>query len=435
MRSIGKALARPRNLAPVPMTQRRTPRNLFNQSGAAIRSVTKQLEQMGGVGILFSIVNRISTATASAEWKLYRKPADAMTVQYSGTSGMDEREEVVRHAALDVWRQPNPWHTGMLFREAFQQHLELTGMAYWVISQVPFMKIPGELWCVRPDRITPVPDARKFIRGYVYTSPDGEQIPLKPDEVIALRVPNPTDPYSGMGAVQALMADLDASRFTSEYNRNFFLNSAEPGGVIEVEKRLSDEEFDELSMRWNEQHKGVSKAHRVAVLEQGKYVPAGYSMKDMAFPELQTCNRDRIMEAFGISNSTLGITDGVNFAAAKAAEAQFATLLEVPRLDRVREALNTQFLPLFGPTGEGVEFDYVSPVPQDPVDINAERDSKFAALGVAVPLGFDVPELLNALGLPPISWEKPESMMPAPVGNPDSTADQESLGSNGSARR
>jgi HK97 family phage portal protein len=434
VRGIRALAERPRNLAPVPMTGRRLP-GLFNQSAAASRAVTHQLEQMGGVGILFSIVNRTSTATACVEWKLYRKAADAKTVQYSGTSGMDERDEVTAHAALDVWRQPNPWFTGMLFRESFQQHVDLTGMAYWVISRVPRMNIPAELWCVRPDRIQPIPDQRRFIKGYVYTSPDGEQVPLDAADVIRIVVPNPTDPYSGMGAVQALMADLDASRFTSEYNRNFFLNSAEPGGVIEVEKRLSDEEFDELSMRWNEQHRGVSKAHRVAVLEQGKYVPAGYSMKDMAFPELQTCNRDRIMEAFGISNATLGITDGVNFASAKAAEAQFASLLTVPRLNRIREALNTQFLPLFGPTGKGVEFDYVSPVPQDPIDINAERDSKFAALGVAVPLGFDVPELLAALGLPPIPWEKPESMQPKPVGNPDSTADQESLGSNGSARR
>jgi HK97 family phage portal protein len=409
---------------------------LVSQFGTASREVSYQLEQMGGVGILFSIVNRTSTATASAEWKLYRKPTDAKTVQYSGTSGMDEREEVTQHAALDVWQRPNPWFTGMLFRESFQQHLDLTGMSYWVIGQVPRMNIPGELWPIRPDRIVPVPDPKMFIAGYVYTSPDGEQVPLQPSEVIRLVVPSPTNPYKGMGAVQALMADLDASRFASEYNRNFFLNSAEPGGVIEVEKRLTDEEFDELSMRWNEQHRGVSKAHRVAVLEQGHYVPAGYSMKDMAFPELQTCNRDRIMEAFGISNATLGITDGVNFASAKAAEAQFASLLTVPRLNRIKEALNTQFLPLFGATAAGVEFDYVSPVPQDPVDVNAERDSKFAALGTAVPLGFDVPELLNALGLPPIAWTKPEVPAPvASVGNPDSTADQESLGSNGSAKR
>lgn len=399
---------------------------------------------MSGVGILFSIVERITTAASAVEWRLYRKPLDVTVLQHSGTSGQDERVQVTQHAALDLWNTParNPavpgaaFYTQQRFVETFQQHLDLTGEAYWVIARDPRSPVPLELWCVRPDRITPVPDPTNFLSGYVYTSPDGEKIPLRLDEVVPLLKPHPLDPYRGLGAVEAIMTDLDASRFTSEYNRNFFLNSAEPGGVIEVEKRLTDDEFDELSLRWNEQHRGVSKAHRIAVLEQGKYVPAGYSMKDMAFPELRAANREAIMEAFGISNSTLGITDGVNFAAAKAAEAQFASLLTVPRLNRIKQALNSVLLPMFGAAGKGVEFDYVSPVPQDPVEVNAERDSKFAALGTALPLGFDAEELLNALGLPPIKWVKPEVPAPvAPVGNPDTTADQESLGSNGSARK
>lgn len=399
---------------------------------------------MGGVGILFSIVERITTATSAVEWRLYRKPEDVTILQHSGTSGQDERDQVTQHAALDLWNIParNPaipgaaFYTQQRFVETFQQHLDLTGEAYWIIGRHPFSPIPLELWCVRPDRITPVPDPTTFLKGYVYTSPDGEKIPLRLDEVVPLLKPHPLDPYRGLGAVESIMTDLEASQATSQYNRNFFLNSAEPGGVIEVEKRLTDDEFDELSMRWNEQHRGVSKAHRIAVLEQGKYVPAGYSMKDMAFPELRAANREAIMEAFGISNSTLGITDGVNFAAAKAAEAQFASLLTVPRLNRIKQALNSVLLPMFGATGKGVEFDYVSPVPQDPIEVNAERDSKFAALGVAIPLGFDPQETLSALGLPPIKWEKPEVPPPvAPVGNPDSTADQEALGSNGSAKR
>lgn len=431
MRSLGKLA----NKAPIPLAPRRTSGSFGFGATLSGSNKTAELKAMGSVGTLFSIVNRTTTATAAVEWRLYRKPKDRAVLQHSGTSGQDVREQVTTHAALTLWEKPNDFYPQQRYVESFQQHVDLVGEGYWVLGRDARVTFPTEMWCVRPDRIEPVPDRDRFLKGYVYMGPDGEKVPLNLDEVVPIIQPDPETPYHGMGAVQSIMADLQASQFTSQYNRNFFLNSAEPGGVIEVEKRLTDDEFDELSMRWNEQHRGVSKAHRIAVLEQGKYVPMGFSMKDMAFPELRKANRESIMEAFGISNATLGITDGVNFASAKAAEAQFAQLLTVPRLNRIKQALNNVYLPLFGSTGAGVEFDYVSPVPQDPIAVNAERDSKFAALGVAVPLGFDAGELLNALGLPPVKWTKPEvPVAPAPVGNPDSTQDQEQLKSNGAAR-
>jgi hypothetical protein len=47
------------------------------------------------------------------------------------------------------------------------------------------------------------------------------------------------DPYRGMGVVQTILVDLDATRASAEWNRNFFLNSAEPGGIVEVDRRLT----------------------------------------------------------------------------------------------------------------------------------------------------------------------------------------------------
>ncbi len=50
------------------------------------------------------------------------------------------------------------------------------------------------------------------------------------------------------------------------------LREAEPGGIIEVPTPLSDPDFDQLRDRWNEQHRGVANAHRVAILEHGKWI-------------------------------------------------------------------------------------------------------------------------------------------------------------------
>jgi hypothetical protein len=106
------------------------------------------------------------------------------------------------------------------------------------------------------------------------------------------------------------------------------------------------------------------------------------------------------MEAFGIGKTMLGITEAVNRATSEAAEVIFAKWLIVSRLDRIKGALNTNYLPLFGPLGEGVEFDYRSPVPEDLDRAASERTSKIDGV-VKLIEHFEPAEVLEFLGLPP----------------------------------
>ena len=149
--------------------------------------------------------------------------------------------------------------------------METTGKSYWVVDRAEGVSsIPLGLWPVRPDRMLAVPDRDNYLAGCIYTSPDGrEKIPLLPTDVIFNKYPDPVDPYSGCGPVQSVLTDIEAARYAAEWNRNYFLNSAEPGGVIQVDHSLDDDEFDALVDRWRETHRGVARAHRIAVLEGG----------------------------------------------------------------------------------------------------------------------------------------------------------------------
>ncbi|SCK20144.1 phage portal protein, HK97 family [Streptomyces sp. ScaeMP-e48] len=353
-----------------------------------------QMRAMGSVGTLFSIVNRTSNATAQVEWKLWRK---------AKSGKKEDRVEVTSHAALDLWNKPNPFMPRQEFVETFQQHVDLVGEGWWVIAYHPAVKnLPLEMWPVRPDRMTPVPSQQHFLAGYLYTSPDGEQIPLGLNEVIQLRMPNPLDPYRGMGPVQAVLADLDATRYSAEWNRNFFLNSAEPGGIIEVPTPLSDPDFDQLRDRWNEQHRGVANAHRVAILEHGKWIDRKLSQRDMQFVELRAVSRAVLREAYGISAFALGEVTDINRATAEASKAWFADQLTVPRLERIKGALNHDLLPLFGATATGLEFDYESPVPPDPAAEAAQLTAKVNAAKTLIDAGLSSDAVLAAMGLPAI---------------------------------
>jgi HK97 family phage portal protein len=358
-----------------------------------------QMRAMGSVGTLFGIVNRTSNATAQVDWHMHRRSPGSVC-DLCDCTGVTL---VTEHLALNIWRKPNDFMPRQEFVETFQQHLDLVGEAAWVIARNPALRsIPLELWPVRPDRIAPIPHPTDFISGYEYTSPDGRKVKLALDEVIQLKMPNPLDPYRGMGPVQAVLTDLDAVRYSAQWNRNFFINSAEPGGIIEVEKSLDDKEFDELSARWNEQHRGVANAHRVAIIEQGKWVNRTFTMRDMQFAELREVSSKVIREAFGFPKFALGDVDDVNRATADASRVWFAEYLTVPRLERIKAALNFDFLPMFGSTGKGVEFVYTSPVPEDREANNAERASKATAYAELVQAGVHPDDAALVVGLPPM---------------------------------
>lgn len=386
-----------RNLAPVPYVSQgqRYGGGLGTTLLGQPSGMEAQMRAMGSNGTLFAIVDRIITSYSQVEWHLYRKAA-------SGKK--EDRKEVTSHAAIDLMNAPNAFMTGMAFLEAAQQHEELTGEQWWVISKVPGISLPLELWPVRPDRMRPVTDPKKFCVGYEYVGPSGEVVPLGLDEVVFQRRPNPLDPYRGMGPVQTILTDLDASRFGREWNRQFFVNSAEPGGLLTVEKRLSDDEFNELRTRWSEQHKGISGAHRVAILENGvTWVDRKYTNRDMQFAELIDAGRETIREAFGFPKPMTGATDDINRANAEAGELVFARWLMVPRLQRQKAVRNTVLLPMY-PGSRNLEWDYDTPVPEDKQAEATELDVRADAAVKLWTAGWAPDDILTTVGLPEMRY-------------------------------
>ena len=407
-----------RNRAPVPYVSRYD--SIGGRFAGGLRTdMTNQLEQMQGISTLFSIVNRTSNAFANVDWHLYRKRQDGR--RKTAMPDDQPRTEVTSHAALTVWENPNPFMTGMFFREAAQQHLDLVGETDIVVVRAPGLDIPLELWPVRPDRMHPIPHPTDFLTGWLYSGPNGEQVPLGVDDVIQIKLPNPLDPYRGLGPVQALLSTLDSARYSAEWNRNFFLNSAEPGGVVEFSDELDDDEFEKFQKRWRDSHQGVNNAHRVAVLENGlKWVDRSYSQRDMQFAELQNISREMIREGFGIHSHMLGLTEDVNRANADAGEVSFARWLTSPRAGRWQDMLNHRFLPMFKGTGDGVEFEHDRVVPEDREADDRERTSKANAAAALANTGVWEPDdILQAVGLPemtaiPIEQRQPPKA-PAPT--------------------
>lgn len=396
-------------------------RGLTFNLGVGTQARESQTRTYASSGTVYSIVSLLASSAARPSWHLYRKqPLDGRRRYSHNDQGSDQRTEVVRHAALSLWNAPNDFHTGFEFREGANQHLELTGETFWVLSRNG-TSFPTSMWYVHPSRMEPVTDPNDFMIGWIYTGYNGEQVPLRLDEVICEKLPDPNDPFRGLGPVQAIMPNIQQQRYATEYQRNMFLNGAEPSGVIEVPTQLSEPEFDELIDRWRESHQGVARAGRVGVLERGaKFVERATTNRDLEYAELRQTNREEMREAWRIHAHMLGIVDDVNRANAETAEESFGRWSVIPRLDRRRDTLNCKLLPMFG--AEDVEFDYEDPLPGNRADDNAELTAKASAAQALVDAGYDPEMVLEVVGLPamdfvgqPKSLSGPEPAEPLPT--------------------
>src|SRR5271170_5993274 len=151
--------------------------NIFNLLGGTANYDT-YLKQYKINGTVFAIVSLLQGSSAAPAWHMYKKVAQDGRVRYTtGDKGSDQRTEVMQHAAIQLWNKPNAFMSGFEFREGSNQHFELTGETYWVVER-EVATFPTSLWYVTPSRMEPVRDPDKYLLGYIYTGPSGEQVPL-----------------------------------------------------------------------------------------------------------------------------------------------------------------------------------------------------------------------------------------------------------------
>jgi HK97 family phage portal protein len=379
------------------------------------RGQREQLSAMGGSAALFSIVNRTTTAVAKETWHLGRdRPGATCEIcEESGSEHARGHVPVPKHPALTVLDRPNGHYTTQEYFESGQQHVDLTGEGWTIISR--FGQMPAELWVARPDRMVVVTDRQKFLVGYIYVDPDGQEMPIRKEDVLSIRMPNPNDPYRGMGAVQTVLANVDSGGYSAEWNANFFRNGARPGGIVKLSRSLDDTQFEQLVERFNLNHRGVANANRTAFLEDGDWVDVKpMNIRDMQFVETAEMNRDMVLLAFTASKFDVGILQDVNRAASEAARADFGLRMTVPRLDRWRAMLNNDFLPQFPGHLPDTRFYYSNPVPRDRIEARDDKKSSAEVYEILRRAGVEPDVAAEVAGLPPMALAKVVAAVAAP---------------------
>lgn len=337
---------------------------------------------------VFAGINAVASEVSSIRLSL-RRPV--------GSGKNRTWEEVDDHPAIRLLRRPNTVHSGSELRETLQIHLELVGNAYLYIFRDSYGR-PAELWPMDPTRVSLRALPTGPVEYYEYLI-DGRPQTLDPRNVVHLRNANPRDLHYGAAPTRAAALSIDTDIQAARWNLRFFFNSARPDFILFL-KKMSDEGKKRFRSLWRKDYAGAVKAHEPGIITADDPKEAWIhefkrTQKDMDFVAQGEKLRDKIIAAYRVPKSLLGLTAEVNRASMEASIYQFARYTIKPKIQRFTEKLTIDLLNQFSGT-DGWEYAFDDPVPE-----NAE--AALSEIQNGMQQGWMTPNEARARrGLPPI---------------------------------
>lgn len=365
-------------------------------------------------GWVFACVQAIADEIASANIRLYEQNKDGSV------------EEIMDDPILDSLYKVNNFTTQFDHFWLTSIYLELTGEAPWFVDKKGLTTNDGitSIYFLRPDKLNIIPDEKEVIKGYTYYIGNGKYVPLEKDEVVFLKMPNPTKPIRGRGPLEGGARTVDLDNFSEEWNKTFYFNSARPESILNIKTdNLDEEQLDRIKKSIKKQYQGTDKAHKLMVLFGDMSLePFGLSQKDMDFHNQSSFTRDKIFSVFKVPKTIVAQTDGVNLANAKTAERVFAKYTIKPKLARIEQQLNEFYVPLFE-NSENKFLQFDNPVPEE-IELKLKEYESGLKNGYMT-----INEVRSDKGLPPVtngdSIYLPLNLMP--IGEPEGKSASEPL--------
>ncbi|MFR7696104.1 MAG: phage portal protein [Roseburia sp.] len=244
--------------------------------------------------------------------------------------------------------EPNPEMTSFVFRETLMSHLLIWGNAYAQIIRDGAGRVLG-LYPLLPDKM----DVQRDDKGniyYVYSRNSDENpmfkeygnIRLKAEDVLHI----PGLGFDGLIGYSPIAMAKNAVGMTlacEEYGASFFANGANPGGVLEHPGVLKDP--SKVRESWNSVYRGVSNAHKIAVLEEGmKYQQIGIPPEEAQFLETRKFQVNEIARLYRIPPHMVGDLDKSSFSNIEQQSLEFVKYTLDPWVIRWEQSLQRSLL-------------------------------------------------------------------------------------------
>jgi HK97 family phage portal protein len=340
---------------------------------------------------VYIAINRIAEAAALVPLRVLRLEGE-------------RRLEVPNHPLETLLDAPNPYLSRFELIEQTIGMLELTGNAYWFLAG-DTTGVPAQIWPLRPDRVSIVPDPVEAVKGYLYEI-DGQRIPLDPVEVVHFKRWHPANDYYGLSALEAARLAVHSDRAMARWNHNTFgPDNGVPAGIVSIQGAVSDADYDRIKREWRASFGGGQRRTAVLRGEAIQWQHIGLNHNELDFLKGREAHRDEILNIFGIPVGL--VSDNATEANATVAERQFIERTLWPKLVRLAQKITQELLPFWSGTHQ-VIFEDIRPT-----DAQARLDEIRTAYPVLT-----VNEIRQRyFQLPAVTWgESPVGSSTTPVG-------------------
>lgn len=244
----------------------------------------------------------------------------------------------------------------------------------------------GELYALRPERVTVEADAAGWPVAYRYRV--GERVARIAAEdgagraaVVHIRGFHPLDDHYGLGCLGAAAGAVAIHNEAARWNKALLDNAARPSGALVHDPGdggvLSGEQFDRLRAQMDDAFAGAANAGRPMLLDGGlKWQAMSLTPADMDFVGLKAQAAREIALAFGVPPMLLGLPGDNTYANYREANRALWRQTIVPLGERVLAALGQAIDGWIGSGALGVDLDRV-------VALSDERDQLWARVGAA----------------------------------------------------
>jgi len=307
-------------------------------------------------------------------------------------SNSGDIEQLVNHPAEVLLHTVNNYMDGFNLMYTTQLWLDIIGDCYWYIVKDK-SGIPTEIHIINPLFMTVVPNEKQTkIMGYIYKS-TGNSVSFDVDEIVRFTAGSLTGKWYGQSPIMAIGHTIEMMEQIDKLELAMLKNYGVPPLALIYKNDLNVNQIRQLEVEWkksttNKNAGGVKVINGDVSIEK-----IAQSISEMMFTEQTIVNIKQIAFCYGVPYSFIDSTSQLKAGLDQMLE-MFARNCLQPRLKRIEESLNQQYIPMFDDSSD-MFFKFEDPSPENKKN-DADIYTSYVNAGI-----LSVDEVRETLGYPP----------------------------------
>jgi HK97 family phage portal protein len=327
-RALERFMGRKFGLRRLPATDDFWYTRLYDSSTVAGISITEDTAL--SFSAVYACVKRLAESVGSLPLPIYRR-----------TEG--GREKDVKNPLYRILHdQSNSEMTAKQYRQAVITSMALWGNSYSFIERSITGEVLG-LWPMNPAQIEVDRNGEGRVI-YIWRPSNGGRRVFQAEDILHPRLFS-IDGLVGLSPIAQAREVIGLGLAEQAYGARLFSNDARPGGVLEHPGHLDDEIHGRLKRSWEETHRGLHNAWKVAILEEGmKWSTVGMPAKDAEFIAARKLSVTEICRFYGMPPHMIQDLERSTFSNIEQQGIEFVTYTLMPWTVEIEQEITAKLM-------------------------------------------------------------------------------------------